>query len=756
MSGAAASTAEDLFVDLFQEAVGFGAIQRLQFQVPFRDLDGGPRYVDYALMTPGQRFAFEVDGEFFHRPDSPAVGPGGFRDSLLRQNSLIHQGWKLYRWTDVQLQSERERVVEQLRLFLEREIAAGSLEAGDLLPMQEGGEFRLHAHQEEALAALAKMRANGKTITLITHATGTGKTHVAATDARRLGLHTLYLAHTSQLPKQTAERFRELWPEAMVEVFRGKSHGEMQRHGQAHRCSAAVPLVLCSTFQAMARNLTRFDPCDFGYVIVDEAHHAAADSFAEVIRYFQPRFLLGLTATPERTDDRPLLQIFRETAHRLSLEEAIGRGLLAPIRCLRVETNVDLQKVRFNGVDYRMKDLEEAVRIPSRDELIADTYLKHARGKRAVCFCVNVDHAERVSAVLRSKGVASACVSGRMAVPERESVLEQYEGGEIDVLTACDMLNEGWDSPRTEVLLMARPTLSKILYVQQLGRGTRTAEGKKYLLVFDFVDSADRYRQALSAHRIFGKKEYRPGGLVAGPETDEQTERAIVLGLNIYETGVRPVDVFRWQDEAAGMLQMAELAKELRVDTDTVRERVRRGEIVPDLRVPAGEREYWYFHKETAEALKQRYGVVGLTEANAKEEFFRFVQLGDMSASYKPVLLLGMLQCADAAGRVAVRDLVGFFRGFYEARRADGLVVEKAGTKMARVAELDDLEIERTMLAMPFEKFERKGFFERMRDLAMVRWEQKLWRRMRPEDHSELRSLCDGQIETYYRKVEEG
>src|SRR5207237_9734313 len=108
----------------------------------------------------------------------------------------------------------------------------------------------------------------------------------------------------------------------------------------------------------MIAGLNDFDEREFGYIVVDEAHHAAADTYRKIIGYFRPRFLLGLTATPERHDDQSLIDIFCNTAHRLELSEAIERGLLVPIRCVRVHTNIDLSKIRFNGVDYCASDLE--------------------------------------------------------------------------------------------------------------------------------------------------------------------------------------------------------------------------------------------------------------------------------------------------------------------------------------------------------------------------------------------------------------
>jgi superfamily II DNA or RNA helicase len=748
-----ASSAEDRFVDIFQEAVGFMGTQLLQPQRPFLDLDGNPRRIDYALLSPLDKYAFEVDGEYYHRSDSALVSAERHRDHLFRQNSLIHQGWKVYRWTDTELPLYRERVIDHLRLFLEREIAAGTLEKGDLLPLQEGGEFELREHQTEALAALQQFRANGKTIALLTHATGSGKTHVAINDARSLGLRTLYLAHTRQLPAQTAQRVATLWPAARTAIYQRRNHAEISN-----------ALVVLSTLQAVASNLSNFHPEEFGYIIVDEAHHAPAKTFQQVIQHFRPQFLLGLTATPERSDQQDLLLLFRETAHRLPLEEAIRRGILVPIRCIRVETNIDLHHVRFNGVDYRLNDLEQAIQIPARDELIVDVYLRHTPTRRAVCFCVNVDHAERMAAAFGRRGVAAASVSGRLAPAERDATLAAYEEGRIKVLCACDILTEGWDSPRTEVLLMARPTLSRIIYVQQLGRGTRKAPGKEYLLVFDFIDRTDRVAQSLNVHRLFRRDQYRPAALVEAPEDQMERERrqyetasgqlpSVVLGLNLFETSLQPVDVFRWQDEAAGLMPAAELARELRVDDATVRERVRRGELVPELRVPIGEREHFYFSRERLPDLLAHYQVQPLTAENMLELFIAYVKQGDMSSSYKPVLLLGMFHCADRSGRVRVQDLVSYFRDFYLERSRQRLRIEAPAISLSRVDELRDLEIERIIFKMPFEKFERKGFFVRPKDLALVSFHQPLWRRITPDDRTALETAAREQLREYYQRI---
>src|SRR5262249_54673812 len=156
------------------------------------------------------------------------------------------------------------------------------------------------------------------------------------------------------------------------------------------------------------------DPGAFSYLVVDEAHHAAAESYRRILEYFQPRFILGLTATAERADGQNLLDLFRDCAHRLTLQEAVERGELVPIRCVRVKTNVNLSRVRYNQVQYNRKDIEETIAVPARDQLIVKTYLDHVPNRKAVAFAVNVRHGESLAEAFRSAGVPAQSISGRM------------------------------------------------------------------------------------------------------------------------------------------------------------------------------------------------------------------------------------------------------------------------------------------------------------------------------------------------------
>ena len=345
------------------------------------------RFIDFALKSGGRLIAFEVDGPTHYQP--PDFDLTKFENDLHRQDSLIHQGWQVFRWSDRQLAREPDRVKGQLELFLEA--VPGLIELTDFLPKQSGAAFGLDLrdHQQEALDWLEAIRRQGKTIALLEHATGSGKTVTAIGDARRIGPRVLYVAHRKPLVDQTAREFRRLWPEASVGRIVGGTWEPFRD-------------VVCASIQSLANRLTELPPDAFRYLIVDEAHHAAAGTYQSLLGYFTPAFTLGLTATPDRPDGRPILEIFRDAAHRLSLEEAIRRGELVPIRCVRVTTNVDLTRVRFNEIQYNRHDLERTVTIPSRNRLIVDTYLDHVPGRKGVAFCVNVRHAEELAGSFRS------------------------------------------------------------------------------------------------------------------------------------------------------------------------------------------------------------------------------------------------------------------------------------------------------------------------------------------------------------------
>jgi superfamily II DNA or RNA helicase len=740
-----ASAPEDVFVDLFCQTFGIESVQYLVPQTPFTDIYGRGRFIDFALQTDQEKFAFEIDSETYHGPF--AITPEKWEDDLLRQNSLIYQSWRVFRWTDRQLAEQPDRVQEELRLFLH---GTRFVSGDEYLPQQEGAAFAFHDHQKAALDELAQLRAQGKTIAVLTHATGLGKTLVAIADSQRLGLRTLCVAHTKDLVKQIAAAFEQHCPDVTVEIFdskRGRPYAQ----------------IVVATIQSISRNLKDVKEDDFGYLIVDEAHHASAKTYQKIIGFFRTRFMLGLTATPERGDGETIIHIFRSVAHRMDLQTAIQHGLLVPIRCVRVQTNIDMRDVRFNGVRYHLADLETRLVVHSRNQLIVDTYLAHAPNKKAVAFCVNIRHADMLAQAFLDRGVSASVVSGKLSQSERDQRLAKYRQGQVSVLCACDLLNEGWDSPETEVLLMARPTLSRQLYLQQLGRGTRKAEDKESLMVFDFVDNTNQFNRSISLHQIAGRPQYRPGELVLAPIEQQAEEQAQIargekpqafIDLHLWVTDLEPIDIFDWRTEGRTMLSANQLALQLGVDLTTVRRWIMLDKLSPDLTVPLGQQTYSYFKPDRVEDIRKLFKLKRVTAETRKEAFLEFAADMDMTTSYKPVLLQAMLALADQRGWVRVGELVRRFNHFYVDRLSRGLPIERSGSRICAVEQMSLGEIERLIFAMPFEKFERRSFFIRPKEIEFVAFSPDIWRRLSEEDKKQLGERAAQAIAAYYERLQ--
>lgn len=751
MHSVSGSGAEDLFIQLFSEVFGAEKAGYLYSQYHFYDIYQNSRYADFVLENGPRRIAVEIDDEASHNKN--LVAANKFYDDLLKQNSMIYLGWDVYRWAVRQMQNQPETVKDELRLFLGEHPRFREIE--DYLPTQKGQAWdasglELKEHQVEALASLEKMRKAGETIALLYHATGTGKTVTAVTDAKCCGGRTLFLAHTRELIDQAAETFQRLWPEVTIGRY-----VESVREANAH--------VVCGSVQSVALHLEDFREDEFSYLIIDEAHHAAADTYQKILSYFRPDFTLGLTATPERTDDNKIiLEIFKNTAHKLDIQTAVELGELVPVRCIRIHTNIDLTKVWYNSIQYNIRDLESKIYVPERNRLIVDTWLQYAKNKRTVIFCASVKHAEQIAELFEEVGIRAAAVSGGMKQTERREFQERFVKKEYQVLCACDLLNEGWDCPEIEVLFMARPTMSKVLYTQQLGRGMRLYEGKESLMVFDFVDNASQYNMPMSLHRLFRLREYRPGQLALASESQRTAEASLyakgekpeaLIDWPVNVTDYEVVDLFNWQEEAQGMISQMEFVRRVDVQAETIERYVREGKLIPDLVVPMSEhRTFKYFKEETLQKYADQYGWRLIDDSNRKELFLEMIQQMDMSYSYKPVLIKAILHHSDEKGRIRLEDIVAYFRSYYEGRRVTGLVVEKERSIFAKGG-YTDKEAERNILVNPFKRFENMQMLRHTKTLGIIQVDEAVWRRLTQTEKAEIKKICEEKLEKYYKRI---
>lgn len=740
-TGKVNSFAEDLFIELFCDVFGPENSQYVFVQYPFVDIYGKSRFIDFALEAEEEKIAIEIDGETYHNPAK--ISNNKYYDDLLKQNSLIYDDWKVYRWAFSQLNIQPNKVKDEMLTFFGDFPMFKMME--DYLPKQKGKVIELKDHQQEAIDSLHLMRKNGDSIALLYHATGTGKTVTAVSDAKYLGERTLFIGHTKELISQAKDTFEDIWEDAYAGMYVAE-----EKNKEAY--------VVCGSVQSISQNIEEFHPEEFGYIIIDEAHHGTANTYKKILSYFKPKFTLGLTATPDRTDGEDLLEIFKNVAHKLDLETAVEIGELVPIRCIRVKTNVDISNVRINGIKYNTQDLESKLFLPERNRIVVDTYIDMVKNKKTVIFCASVKHAEEIAEIFKENNINAESVSGRMNNVERKRILKEYENGDINVLCACDLLNEGWDSPNTEVLFMARPTMSKTLYIQQLGRGMRLSEGKDYLMVFDFIDNTSLFNAPYSLHRIFNIKEYRPGEYVLAPKDKKEMDKDLILkgekpsvyidfpvDIRDYEI----IDLFNWQDEVKGMVSLLEFVRMVDVQSETIERYIRERRIVPDFEIPMAEnRTFKYFKEENIHKYVKEFGWELITPANMKDKFMAFIEKMDMSYSYKPVLLKGIFENIDEKGRVRVEDLVDYFIDYYESRREKGLMVEKRPCLYLR--DYTKSEVKNNIFSNPFKRFEDMNFMRKSKDIEYIEVSRHIMKKLTLEEIERIMKYSDRKLGEYF------
>ena len=335
--------------------------------------------------------------------------------------------------------------------------------------------------QVEALEALERTRTEGFDRAFVVMATGLGKTWLAAFDSARPGFRrALFVAHREEILRQSRDVFRQVRPDADLGVFMGD-----EKTTDARTIFASV--------QTLHRHLDRFDPSDFDYVVIDEFHHAAATTYRQVLRYFRPDFLLGLTATPDRRDGADLLALCGDNlVFDCGLAEGIRRGELSPFHYWGIADVTDYAPIPWRSGRFDPETLATAVETRERAAKALDEW--HLKGGGStLAFCSSISHAEFMKGYFAAEGVRSAAVhSGNGSDPRHRSVAN-LRSGEIDVLFVVDVFNEGVDIPEVATVMMLRPTDSPVVFLQQLGRGLRKKKGKSALRVIDFVGNHDSF-----------------------------------------------------------------------------------------------------------------------------------------------------------------------------------------------------------------------------------------------------------------------
>ncbi len=334
-----------------------------------------------------------------------------------------------------------------------------------------------HAIQEEALAALKSTRMAGNEAGLVVLATGLGKTWLAAFDSTsEMFPRVLFVAHREEILNQAMQTFRRIRPNARLGLYTGTD-----KTPDADVIFASIQTL------GRARHLNRFERDRFDYIVIDEFHHAAAKTYRRLIDYFTPQFLLGLTATPERMDGGDLLGLCQENlVYRKDLVAGIEANLLCPFQYFGVPDEVDYSNIPWRSAKFDEAELTNAVATTHRAENALEQ-LRLRGGTRTIGFCCSQRHANFMADFFTEKGVRAVAVhSGDRSAP-RASAIEALTSGDLDIIFAVDMFNEGLDIPNIDTVLMLRPTESSTIWMQQFGRGLRRSDGKENLKVIDYI-----------------------------------------------------------------------------------------------------------------------------------------------------------------------------------------------------------------------------------------------------------------------------
>ena len=375
--------------------------------------------------------------------------------------------------------------------------------------------FEPRGVQIEALCSLENTRAEGARRALVQAATGVGKTYLAAFDSKKYE-RVLFVAHREEILKQAAESFKNVRDSDDYGFFDGES-----------KCTDKS--VIFASVATLGRNEylnNKYFASDyFNYIVIDEFHHAINDQYQRIVNYFNPQFLLGLTATPERMDGRNIYEICDyNVPYEISLKEAINKGMLVPFHYYGIFDDTDYSKLHIVRGRYDEKELNETyIGNVHRYELIYKYYCKYG-SRQALGFCCSKEHAREMAKEFSSRGIPSVAVfsdaSGEYT-EKRKVAIQKLKNGEIRVIFSVDMFNEGVDITSVDMVMFLRPTESPIVFLQQLGRGLRKCRGKEFLNVLDFIgnyEKAGRVRFLLEGKSSTHGEVYHPSDRLLFPD----------------------------------------------------------------------------------------------------------------------------------------------------------------------------------------------------------------------------------------------
>ena len=534
-----------------------------------------------------------------------------------------------------------------------------------------------HSIQQEALKELRSSRLDGNRAGLVVLATGLGKTWLAAFDSSTFD-RVLFVAHREEILSQALNTFRKIRPDANLGLYAGN-----QRDTESD--------VLFASIQTLGRenHLRQFAADRFDYIVIDEFHHAAASTYRRLIDYFDTAFLLGLTATPERTDGGDLLALCGENlVYRCDLIEGIERKQLCPFAYYGVPDEIDFSNIPWRSGRFDPAALEHAVATDRRALNAFEQWEKHGQS-RTIGFCVSTRHADFMAKFFQDRNVAAVAVHSEPSSAPRATSLKKLQSGEVQVVFAVDMFNEGVDVPLVDTVLMLRPTVSKILWLQQFGRGLRIAAGKTRLTVIDYIGNHKTFLKVPAL--LLPEFGSLPGEVRRALAALRAGELRLPEGCSIeYELEAIEILERLAQPAAPGeqVVQWYRSFRELHGRRPTASEAYHEGYEPKKLRQQFGS---WLNFVEKERDLSQNEAEAYVSH----KEFLDALVATPMTKSYKIVTVLGMIAKNRFPGEIQIDDLtvqVAKIGGRVKALRDEFGAALEDGQEMQRLLESNPID----------------------------------------------------------------
>ena len=516
--------------------------------------------------------------------------------------------------------------------------------------------FEPRGAQIEALYSLEKSREEGFDKGLVVAATGIGKTYLSAFDSAKYN-KILFVAHREEIIKQAAQSFKNVRSSDDIGFFYSN---------QKDTKNSFIFALVQTLGKEQYLNEEYFSKDYFDYIIVDEFHHAVSSNYKKIIDYFIPKFLLGLTATPERLDSKDVFALCDyNMVYEVRLKDAINKGWLVPFRYYGIyDETVNYEHIDYKNGKYDDKQLEEALMLNKRGEVILNHYLKY-NSKRAIGFCASRHHAEYMAKIFNENNIPSAAVySGEKGEysEERNIALSKLTSGELKVIFSVDMFNEGLDVPAIDMVMFLRPTQSPTIFLQQLGRGLRKFKDKKYLNVLDFIGN---YKKANLVPFLLSGKEYSASECKKNKQGDYEFPEECIVDFDF-----KIIDIFKKQAE-----------REMRVK-DKVKEQF---EIVSQMLGyrPSRVELFTYIDDEVYQNIRSKAmnpfsNYLEYIKENDKlthdeeilynsrgREFINMIETTSMSKTYKMPVLLAFYNDGDVKMEISEDDIYKSFYNFY-------------------------------------------------------------------------------------------